>query len=127
MKKYSAAACLTVLIAFFATQAFAGTTGWFNFSDDKIREAAFKKVEKNIGNGTSYTRIQCKLKDGAIWLKLNYSYIFSDGTYGYITGSTDYVDRTFASYKKRGASVRSRTDLTFKNGTFTCMTWYRGD
>ncbi|MCP4316387.1 MAG: hypothetical protein GY789_10310 [Hyphomicrobiales bacterium] len=42
-----------------ASQAIAGTTGWFNYSDPKIRAEKINKAERSLAAGSSYTRVRC--------------------------------------------------------------------
>ncbi|MCP4316386.1 MAG: hypothetical protein GY789_10305 [Hyphomicrobiales bacterium] len=66
------------------------------------------------------------MKDGNILMKVDYSYVFSEGWYGLIYGPTKSVEKTLATYKNQGARVRSRSDIDTKGGPFTRLTWHRG-
>lgn len=117
---------LAFVSALAAQQAFAGSTGWFNYSDPKIRAAKFKQAEKSLAFGQSYTRIRCRMQDGQIWMNINTSRIFSEGWYGIMYGATGRVDKAFAQHRAKGARIRARTDLETKGGSFTCLSWHRG-
>ncbi|MBW8640128.1 hypothetical protein K1W69_23235 [Hoeflea sp. WL0058] len=114
-------------LLFWPLTASAGTTGWIDFNNERELRAALAAAKHNFGVYETYKSIQCKQENGKVYVKVNYNMVMSGGFYGVMIDSKQKVDAWISEPEQKRLKIRyrSRSNVKTKNGTLSCVIWFR--